>query len=113
MTNTTKIRLSKSLIFVAVVTSISMLIYDEVLTDIYTNLQPFGPKSGLADLVGIFLTVIFISGLYLGSRGLGVPLSFRLLITLLFSSPSKYILIPYLVISALIVIYYELFWITT
>ena len=110
MEDRTKVTYARWLIFIAVFVSMTMVVYTEYLVDIYPNLKQFGPHSLFIDLLGLTLCAIFLTGLYMGSRGLGIPLSFGLLITLLFSNPSRIILVPYIILNVLAVIYYEFFW---
>ena len=110
MENTTKVLLSKWLIFISVFVAISGEIYQEVLTDVYPNLTKVDPHSTALGVFGIFMCAIFVTGLFLGSRGLGAPLTVGLFFKLLFSSPTKYIFVPYLILSAIGIIYLVFFW---
>jgi len=106
MNNNTKYAISRWLIFVSFLVAISGVFYTEVATKMFPGLKPFNPHSTVMDIVGFSLCVIFVTGLYLGSRGLGVPLSFNLFIKLLFSYPSRFILVPYLLLVVASIIYY-------
>lgn len=87
--------MSRWLIFISLLISISGEFYSEIAVNMFPNLKPLDPHSLIISLVGLTLCGIFIAGLYLGSRGLGEPLSFKLFIHLLFSYPSRFILAPY------------------
>ncbi|MCP3901753.1 MAG: hypothetical protein GY707_18745 [Desulfobacteraceae bacterium] len=110
MNNNTKYAISRWLIFISFLVAISGVFYSEIAIEIFPNLKPLDPHSTTMDIVGLVLCVIFVVGLYLGSRGLGVPLSFKLFIHLLFSYPSRFILVPYLLLILASIIYYEVFW---
>jgi len=90
--------------------AISGALYSSVIIEIFPNLNPLDPHSTMMVIVGLTLCAIFLMGVFLGSRGLGVPLSFNLLMHLLFSYPSRIILIPYILLIIGSIIYYEMFW---
>ena len=105
-----KYDISRWLIFISFFVAISAIFYSEVIVVIYTDLSPLDSHSLVLQLGGLILCLIFLSGLYLGSRGLGIPLSFKLLIHLLFTYPNRIILVPYLLFMVATIFYYELFW---
>jgi len=110
MHNKTKYTISRWLIFISTLIAISGAFYSSIAVEIFPNLKPIDPHSAILDIVGLTLCVIFLIGLYLGSRGLGVPLSFNLLIHLLFSYPSRIILLPYILLFIGSIVYHEIFW---
>ncbi len=95
MHDKTKYAISRWLIFISFLFAISGVFYTEVAVNIFPDLKPLDSHSTIMDIVGLTLCIIFVTGLYLGSRGLGVPLSFKLFLHLLFSYPSRFILVPY------------------
>ena len=107
MEENNKLLLSKWLIFISVLIAMSIALYDEVLTELYPALPAIDINSVLLTVVGLCISAFFVVGLFLGSRGLGQPLSFRIFIKLLFSYPTKLILIPYLLLYVLIIVYFE------
>ena len=110
MDDKTKYDISRWLIFISFFVVISGVFYSEIAVSIFPNLKPLDPHSVVMDVVGLTLCVILVTGLYLGSRGLGVPLSIKLLIHLLFTYPTRIVLIPYLLLIVGSIIYYEFVW---
>jgi hypothetical protein len=110
MNDQAKYKLSRWLIFISALTAISGQIYSEVIIEKYPNFDLLNSYTFLVDSIGLTLCGVFLSGLYLGSRGLGVPLSAKLFFHLIFTYPTRIILVPYLFLALLSIIYYELFW---
>ena len=103
-----KVLISQWLIFLSALIAMSVALYDEVLTGVYPTLPKIDPNSTLLTAVGLSISALIVVGLFIGSRGLDQPLSFRMFIKLLFSYPTKLILIPYLIFCVLTIIYFEI-----
>ena len=110
MTNETKYTLSKWLIFIAAFSSILGSVYEQFFQEKYPYINFGDPHSILADIIMVAVCAILLCGLYFGSRGLGSPLSLKLLIHLFFTYPTRIILIPYFGLIIGSIIYYEFFW---
>jgi hypothetical protein len=108
MENKKKILISKWLIFVSLFSFFAILILGY--TGFFPEFNSFNSYSTFETLFDLTICTLFLVGLYLGSRGLGVPLSFELFLKLLFSPPTKYILVPFLVLIVAKIIYLEIFW---
>jgi len=109
MNDQTKYKLSRWLIFISALTAIFGQIYSEVIIEKYPKLDILNSNSLLIDSIGLILCVVFLSGLYLGSRSLGAPLSAKLFFHLIFTYPTRIILVPYLFLALFSILYYELF----
>jgi hypothetical protein len=81
----------------------------EILTTLLPEESLFAPHSLIMSLVGLCIGALLVSGLYLGSRGLGVPLTAGLFFTLIFSKPNRYIFVPYLLLVVAGIIYLEFY----
>ena len=108
--STKKFILSRWLIFIATLASMVALVYSELLVNYYPNLKPFDPHSNIADIIGVSICTIMVAGLYLGSRGIGQPITLKYLFFLLFTYPNRILLVPYLILIFVSIIYLEFFW---
>ena len=96
-------------IFIAFFTAISGAVYTDILINVFPNLPPINPHSPVMDIISLSVCVLFVTGMYLASKGLGVPLSFKLFVHLLGTSPSRLVLVPYILAIFGSIIYLEFF----
>ena len=105
-----KYKLSRWMIFISVLLSIIWQIYYEIGKNSYTDISQFNPNYIVIAILGMIPCIVFIYGLFLGSRGLREPLTIKLFLHLIFSYPTRIILVPYLVLELILVFYYEILW---
>lgn len=103
-----KILLSRWLIFISVFIAISFEIYNEALTVLSPSLPAIDINSPILTVIGLIVSIFFVAGMFFGSRSIGQPLSVGLFFKLLYSYPSKLILIPYIILGILTIIYLKL-----
>ncbi len=105
-----KFRISKRLIFTAWVIT---LVWDSFLRVLdHFHLFHYDPQDipFPAATVFIFAAIMMLYGLWLGSRGIGIPLSIRVFLSLLFGYPCWIPASIYLLINFVIpIIYFEFF----
>jgi hypothetical protein len=106
MTDEKKIVVSRWLIFF----SFTLALLTEIITTLLPDENAFEPHSSAMTVVSLCLCALFVSGLYLGSRALGVPLTAGLFFQLIFSAPNRYIFVPYLFLVVAGILYLELFY---
>jgi hypothetical protein len=108
MVSNKKILLSRWLIFISVFIAISFEIYNEALTVLSPRLPAIDINSPIITVIGLIVLIFFVAGMFFGSRSIEQPLSVRLFFKLLYSYPSKLILIPYIILGILTIIYLKL-----
>ncbi len=104
-----KYKTARWLIFASTFISMSFAIYDEILVGIFPSFEQVDPNSPYLIILLVILCSLYLSGIFLGSRGLGHKLSLGVFFHLSFSYPTRFILVPYLVLIVCQIIYLEFF----
>jgi len=110
MDDQTKYTASRWLIFLTIIIAFTAEISNEISISYYNGKEIIDPHSIYTAIGGLCLCAMFLLGLYLGSRGLGLPLSFGLFFHLIFSKPSRYFWIVFLSLTIIAIIYHLIFW---
>jgi len=100
-----KFRKSKRLIFIGWIILVAWDLFLEALE--YFNLVNYYPQKIPATIGYIVAAILMWYGLWLGSRGIGIPLSIRVFLNLLFGYPCW---IPFSILLLINVVIPTLFW---
>ncbi len=87
MTPEKKLALGKNLIFISSLVAVSAALYFNLVAPSFPELPQHDPFSIWETVLGLTVSLIFIYGLFLGSRGVGSTLNISTFFKLLFGFP--------------------------
>ncbi len=105
MTHEKKLSMGKNLIFISSLVTVFAALYFNLIAPSFPELLQHDPFSIWETVLGLTVSLVFIYGLFLGSRGVGRPLNISTFFKLLFGFPCWIPFVLYFIVTFVFLIY--------